>query len=141
MLCKNTKAKRLTYTKYINNASFPSTKATRLSCFFLLLLGKRCITAKINFFISMFFGSCQFLYTSTNTSQHESTRAQHESTRIKKNLTRVNTSPTRVNTNQHESKTSQHESDTSQHESTQVKKCPRKVNMIQHKSDTSLTQS
>ena len=55
-------------------------------------------------------------------------------------LTRVNMSPTRVNTNQHEPKTRQHESDTSQHESTQVKNCPRKVNMSQHKSDTSPTQ-
>ena len=35
---------------------------------------------------------------------------------------------------------SQHESHTSQHESTQVKRCPRWVNISQHKSDTSLTQ-
>ena len=48
--------------------------------------------------------------------------------------------PTQVNTNQHESDTSQHESDTSQDESTQVKTCPRWVNMSQLKSDTSLTQ-
>ena len=41
---------------------------------------------------------------------------------------------------QQESKTSQQESDTSQHESTQVKKCPRWVNMSHHKSDTSLSQ-
>ena len=40
---------------------------------------------------------------------------------------------TRVNTNQHKS-------DMSQHESAQVKKCPRWVNMGQHKFDMSLTQ-
>ena len=39
-----------------------------------------------------------FQYTSTNTSQHESTQ-------INTSLTRGNTSQTRVNTNQHESKT------------------------------------
>ena len=37
-------------------------------------------------------------YTSTNTSQHKSTRVRHEKTWINASLTRVNTSPTRVNT-------------------------------------------
>ena len=54
--------------------------------------------------------------------------------------TRVNTNQHKSDTSQHESNTSQHESDTSQHESTQVKKCPRWVDMSQPKSDTSLTQ-
>ena len=54
--------------------------------------------------------------------------------------TRVNTNQYESDTNQHESDTSQHKSETSQHESTQVKKCPRWVNMSQHKCDASLTQ-
>ena len=54
--------------------------------------------------------------------------------------TQVNTSQHESDASQHESDTSQHESDTSQHESTQVKKCPRWVNIGQHKPDTSLTQ-
>ena len=55
-------------------------------------------------------------------------------------LTRVNTNQHESDTSQHKSKTSQHESDTSQLKSAQVKRCPRWVNMSQHKSDTSLTQ-
>ena len=47
--------------------------------------------------------SSLFQYTSTNISQHESTR-------VNTSLTPVNTSPTPANTNQHESGTSQHES-------------------------------
>ena len=72
--------------------------------------------------------------------QHKSTRVRNVSTRINTSLTRVNTSLPRVNTNQHESKTRQQESDKSQDESTQVKNCPRRFNMSQHKSDANLTQ-
>ena len=78
--------------------------------------------------------------TQVNTSQHESTRAWHESTRTNTSLTRVNTNQYELALVRRKSKRSQHESDTSQHESTQVKKCPRWVNMSQRKSDTSLTQ-
>ena len=65
---------------------------------------------------------------------------QHKSTRINTSLTRVNTNQSESTLVRHKSKMSQHESDTSQHESTQAEKCPRWVNMSQHKSNTSLTQ-
>ena len=47
-------------------------------------------------------GSILFKYTSTNTSQHESTRintSQHESTQVRHESTLIKMSPTRVNTN------------------------------------------
>ena len=78
--------------------------------------------------------------TQVNTNQHESTRVWHESARINTSLTRFNTSQQESKLVRHESKASEHESDASQHESSQVKKCPRWVNISQHKSDTSLTQ-
>ena len=65
---------------------------------------------------------------------------QQKSTRINTSLTQVNKNQHEIGTSQHGSNTSQHKSNTSQHESTQIKKCPRWVNMSQRKSDTSLTQ-
>ena len=69
-------------------------------------------------------GSSLFEYTSTNTSQHDSTR--------------LNTNQQESNTSQHESSASQHESDTSQQESNTSQ---HESNTNQYESDTSQNES